>query len=230
MRTSQFATIQVIVAPEEHTIGTSSNGLLKTVGFAQSISIDDNFGSRAQSTIGTPLPVLAPGFQLTNVRLQKATIDGSDFRNLGSMNPLAAHVGKTYVNEGLIDIGQAMSLVDSGSVADNPEMFSFMFVLAIRNRVSNSYTKTNITHDNRPANGTSGARTSPFGIYACVLQSATISAQSQQAVIMEDVSAIARPISGTWLNDKIKQAFSSQGDARNGMRDVMYSVLYGYRS
>lgn len=233
MRVSQFAQIQVIVPPSGYDVSSSNlRGILKTVGMAQNISVDDNFGTRAENTIGTPLPVLAPGYQVSNVRLEKATIDGSDFRNLGAFNPLWAHVGSTYRDAGVINIQQAMNLVDAGASADagNQAMFPFMFVLAVKNRVSNSFNKSNITNDNRPVTDdtAANARSSSFGVYACVLQSASIGMSSGNAIIMDSVSAVARPITGSWFNDAIRSAFAQNGDATNGLRDVVNSVLYGY--
>lgn len=234
MRVSHFAQIQVIVPPATYTPSgaTRSTGSLKTVGMAQNISVDDNFGTRAENTIGTPLPVLAPGYQVTNIRIEKATIDGSDFRNLGAFNPLWAHVGSTYTSN--INIQPAMGVIDAGSAGDagNDSMFPFMFVLAVKNRVSNSYTRSNITVDNEPGavGGAPNSRSNSFGIYACVLQNASISMSSGQAVIMDSVNAVARPISGTWFNETVRAAFANNGDATNGMRDIVNSVMYGYYS
>lgn len=231
MRVSHFAQIQVIVPPSDYTYNTASaRGILKTVGMAQNINIDDNFGTRAENTIGTPLPVLAPGYQVTNIRMEKATIDGSDFRNLGAFNPLWAHVGETYRNDSLIDIRQAMNVVDAGASSENgnQNMFPFMFVLAVKNRVSNSHVVSNINHDNSPAQNNTNARANSFGVYACVLQSASIGMTSGNAIIMDSVNAVARPITGSWFNKAIRDAFSRNGDARNGMEHIVNSVLYGY--
>jgi hypothetical protein len=232
MRVSHFASVQVIVPPSEYSpTGTAGKSAqLKVVGMAQNLSVNDNFGTRAESVIGTPLPVLAPGYQTTEVRIEKATIDGADFRNLGAFNPLWAHIGKTYQDVSLVSVTGALSIVDAAASADNGSMYPFMFILAVKNRVANSYTQSNISTDNKPVGPNSTARSNSFGLYACVLQSANISMSSQQAIIMDTVSAVARPISGTWLNQKIRSAFSQNGDAKNGMRDIVHSVLFGYRS
>lgn len=223
MRASHFAQIRVLVPPEDYTAGKASEARLKLVGMAQNINVDDNFGSRGENTIGTPLPVLAPGYQQTTIRLEKATIDGADFRNLGAFNPLWAHVGDTYRSEISLN-----SHVAEWELTNNDAMYPFMFVLGVRNQLSRSFSKTNITYDNKPAGKTGDdARTSPLGIYVCVLQSASISLSSNQAVIMDSVNAIARPVSGTWLNKHLKDAFE---DSKAGMRDVIYNTMWGYRS
>ena len=229
MRVSQFASIRVLVPPHDYLLDGSTNkkGILKQVGMAQNINVDDNFGSRAENVIGTPLPVLAPGYQITNIRLEKATIDGADFRNLGSFNPLWAHVGKTYRAANLVDIAAAQSIIDSTDTS----MYPFMFVLNVLNRISNSSVRSNITYNNKAATPNSpDARSSSFGSYVCVLQSASISMTSQQSVVMDSVNAIARPISGTWFTDAIKRAYRENGDSKNGMLDLVTSVLFGYRS
>lgn len=226
MRTSHFATIQVIVPPDTYTAGRgTSSTVLKTVGMAQNINIDDNFGSRGENTLGTPFPVLAPGYMQTTIRMEKATIDGADFRNLGAFNPLYAHVGKTYRNPLSVPNG-AMDIMD------NNTMYPFMFVLGVQNRVSNSYAKSNITFDNRPADDPAKARANSIGVYACVLQSASISLSSNQALIMDSVNAVARPINGTWLNDAVKDAYTTDGsaDSKVGMSELIYNVMWGYNS
>ena len=216
--------------PSDYNSNAGRDAELKTVGMAQNINIDDTFGSRAENTIGSPLPILAPGYQQTTIRIEKATIDGADFRNLGAFNPLWAHIGETYSNTINISRGDFEIPNDAGS-----EMYPFMFVLRTKNKISNSAVYSNVDNDNTPAGGvgTDGERSNPFGIYACVLQSATITANSREAVIMDSMTAIARPVSGTWLNENIRDAFkrrTSGEDTFNGMSTVVYNVLYGYNS
>lgn len=235
MRLSHFAKLEVIVPPTDYNVNSTINqsAELKTVGMAQNINIDDNFGSRAENTIGSPLPVLAPGYQQTTISVEKATIDGADFRNLGAFNPLWAHVGETY--NSTLDVGNA-NFGLTGSASEG--MYPFMFVLRTRNKVSNNIANSNINNDNTSGAGTAetpavGDRSNSFGVYACVLQSASISATSNQAVIMDRITAIARPIDGTWLNEKVRDAFASATgaeDVRNGMATFVYDVLYGYIS
>jgi len=229
MRTSHFASIQVLVPPEDYVPvdGTETveyDSVLKTVGMAQSINIDDNFGTRSENMIGTPLPVIAPGYQVTNVRMEKATIDGSDFRNLGAFNPLWAHVGSTYQESNYVNV------TETDINAENPDMYPFMFVLTVKNRVSDSYSDSNIATNNQAVERTDAeARSNPFGTYVCVLESASISMTSQQVVVMDSISAVARPLTGNWFNSAIRDAYSENGDATNGMRDIVNSIMFGYR-
>lgn len=232
MRVSHFASLRVIVPPENYSPGESSNATLKTVGMAQNLRVDDNFGTRAENVIGTPLPVLAPGYQVTNISIDKATIDGADFRNLGAFNPLWAHVGATYRDNSIVSLAQAGGAMEESAFTSeegNSGMYPFMFVLAVKNRVSQSYTKSNINTTNQPAEGGGNPRTNSFGIYACVLQSATITMTSERAIVMDAVQAVARPLTGTWFSEAVREAFANNGDATNGMRDIVNSVLFGYR-
>jgi hypothetical protein len=233
MRLSHFAKIEVIVPPSQYKPeGRDVAGpLLKTVGMAQNINIDDNFGSRAENTIGTPLPVLAPGYQQTTITIEKATIDGADFRNLGAFNPLWAHVGLTYTSKLTGGALSSPELLDSSQNG----MYPFMFVLRTRNKISNSAEFSNINENNTSAGSAPNGRPNSFGIYACVLNSASISATSQNAIIMDRVTTIARPVSGTWLSKNLKDAFRAVGGGdseafRNGMQTVIYDLLYGYIS
>ena len=189
MRVSHFATIHVITAPSDY--DNNKNAELRAVGMARNINATDNLGSRAENTIGTPLPVLLPGYMSSNITIEKATIDGSDFRSLGAFNPLWAHVGQTYQSNNLVNLGS----VGTSLNIDDTQMFPFMFVLAVKNRVSNSYADSNISEDNQPAILGGQPKPNPFGIYVCVLSQASISMSSQQAVIMDNIQCVARPVS-----------------------------------
>lgn len=234
MRVSHFATIQVIVPPDDYEpLAGEKVARLKTVGMAQHLRIDDNFGTRVENVIGTPLPVLAPGYQVTNINIDKATIDGADFRNLGAFNPLWAHVGRVYLDQNLVDTTSAIggmretALLEDGG---NQAMFPFMFILSVKNRVANSHSSSNINTEGQPVAVFGGTpRSNSFGIYACVLQSASITMSSQQAVIMDSVQAVARPITGTWFTRAVREAYARNGDSLNGMRDIVNSILFGYR-
>jgi len=229
MRTSHFAKIEVVVPEYGYREGSEDlNGIKKTVGMAQNVSIEDNFGTTSENVVGTPLPVMAPGYQVTNIRMEKATIDGRDFRNLGAFNPLWGHVGSTYANPVSIgNLGSELELEDTGAGGGNNSMYPFMFLLSVRNKVSDSYTESNITVNDDPVRSSNDdARTNPFGIYVCILNSATISLSSQQVIIMDQVNAVARPLSGGWFSDALKEAYA---DETNGMADIVNSVLFGFR-
>lgn len=235
MRVSHFASIQVIVPPSDYRHdGGNTSARLKTVGMAQSLRIDDQFGTRSENVLGSPLPVLAPGFQLTNINIDKATIDGADFRNLGAFNPLWGHVGKTYLDANTITTTSAIAAMNESTLQGaigNEQMYPFMFILAVKNRVANSYTNSNIDTNNLSVTRSGGTpRSNTLGIYACVLQNASVSLSSQQAIILDSVTAVARPLLGTWLTQAVRNSFNDNGiDPKNGMRDFITAMMYGYR-
>lgn len=240
MRTSQFAKIRVIV-PDNSYNGKNGNVGVKlvTVGLAQSLRIEDNFGTKSENVIGTPFPIFHPGFQQTTINIEKATIDGSSFRNLGAFNPLWAHVGSTYRNENLVHLkaaGQDISDLMGGE--NEQRILPFMFILAVYDDVSESYRNSNfpdIGGSVPPASDpfakptSAGKGTSLIGSYCCVLNTASTSLSSQNAVIMDTVSAYARPIAGTWFNDAIRDAYQKQ-NGTNGMDSLINSVMFGYSS
>lgn len=226
MRTSHFAQIQVIVPNSSYEGNSDVGSILKTVGMAQTLRIEDTFGATAENVVGTPLPVMAPGYQVTNVTIEKATIDGRDFRNLGAFNPLWAHVGGTYNNKiSINNLGDELGLESDDG---NDQMYPFMFIISVKNKVSNSYTNTNITNDDNPiGDDVSAGRVSPFGTYVCILRTATISLSSQNVMIMDNMSAVARPLTGGWFNEAIQSAYS--GD-NVGLADIVNSALFGFNA
>jgi hypothetical protein len=238
MRTANLATIHAITPPSDYDYkgGGNIKGLFVNVGMAQSIRIEDNFGTKSETVIGSPLPVFHPGFLQTTISIEKATVDGYGFRDLGGFNPLAAHIGTTYRNENLVNISSALG-TKSGEIAPTDQkMYPFMFILAIRDKVSDSYRDSNMPQlgnngkENRSIgnpNTAKGRTANTIGSYVCVLQSASISLQSSNATVVDSMTALARPLTGTWFNDSIREAFSNQ---KGGMDDVVNSVLFGYRS
>lgn len=230
MRTSQFAKIQLITKPENYLPDVSGQkAILTTVGMAQNLRISDNFGTRAENVLGSPLPIIAPGFLTTNISMDKATIDGASLRDM--INPLYAHLGTTYKDRNLIslsDVSGATATPELDTVTGNEGMYPFVFVLAVQNRVSESYSKSHVNTQREPVATRGGdARVNPIGMYACVLASADISLSSNTAIVLESVQVVARPITGTWFPQAVSEAFATQGD--NGMRDLSNSILFGYR-
>lgn len=218
MRTAHFATLSVIVPPSSYT-GMASGiktDPVKTVGMAQDLRIQDSFGTRSENVIGTPFPVIAPGYQQTTISITKATIDGESFRDLGAFNPLWAHVGSTYRNPLTVDTS------GTDLQAEQQQIFPFMFIIAVQDKVSKSYAYSDVKNK----------RPNTIGSYVCVLSEASISLSSQNTVIMDQLTAQARPITGTWLTQNVRNAFAAEenGGGKNGMRDLAYSVMFGYES
>lgn len=220
IRTSAFATLGVIAPPTTYTglAAEVKTDPMKIVGMAQDLRIQDSFGTRSENVIGTPFPVIAPGYQQTTISITKATVDGHSFRNLGAFNPLWSHVGSVYRNPLTADF----SGTDIQNEAEKQEIYPFMFIIAVQDKISKSF---NYGDKEKKSPNT-------IGTYVCVLSEASISLSSQNAIIMDQLTAQARPITGTWLTDNIRKAFAApeNGGGKNGMRDLAYSVMFGYES
>lgn len=267
MRTSQQADIFVVVpnpryvprsnrgaaaptgANNERTsqAATSNPALIIPLGFAQSIRIDDNFNAQTINVLGTPTPIIHPGYQMTTINIEKATIDGYSFRNLGGFNPLWAHIGSTYLKENQISLEGVASQIDVGGAQ---AMYPFMFILAVKDRVSNSFSYSNFPElasgnpqlaktegysDKDPEKVTDytigandGATANLIGTYVCVINTVSTAIQANNAIIMDNISAYARPLNGTWMNAIMRSALDKQG--KNGMDDSVYSPQFGYNS
>lgn len=235
-RTGQFATIQLVVPDGGYSVkdgvATSNKVRLITVGMAQNIRVEDNFGTKSENVIGTPFPMFHPGFQQTTITIEKATIDGYSFKSYGAFNPLWSSIGSTYKRENLISLTDAGSDITEIAPADD-KILPFMFILAVKDRLSNSYTKSNF-----PELGTDydykdrtlkNKTVNTIGSYVCVLNTASTSVTSQQAVIMDNISAFARPLAGGWFTEALAQAFRDE-NGKNGMDHNINAALYGYFS
>lgn len=244
MRTSQQADIFTVVPnPKYNPLNKGSNvtaALVVPLGFAQSIKVDDNFNSQAINVLGAVNPIIHPGYPITTINIEKATIDGYSFRNLGGFNPLWAHIGESYMESNLIDLSKAGPIVSGIS---SPKMYPFMFILALKDRVSNSFEYSNFPQlqpgmksrlredvgdtTNYAVKAEDDATANLLGTYVCVINTVSTSVQANNAIIMDNVSAYARPLNGTWMNNAMRQAL---GQYKNGMDDEQFSPLYGYNS
>jgi len=234
-RTAQLARLQLVVPDIGYSIskGKAVNNKVKllTVGLAQSVRIEDNFGTKAENVIGTPLPVFHPGFQQTTISIEKATVDGYSFQNFGAFNPLWASVGSVYNRDNLLSL---KDIPEIAQIAPNDDaIFPFMFILAVKDIVSDSYTKSNfpqIGEDYNPNDKDMTKKaTNSVGSYVCVLNTASISLSSSNAVIMDNISAYARPLAGSWFSEALASAFKEE-NGTNGMNQNINAALYGYFS
>lgn len=235
MKTSAFASIRAVVPRfdystklEDGVVKAKPTGVdLIMVGMAQNIRISDSFGTRPISVLGTPFPIITPGYITSNISIEKATVDGNSFRNLGAFNPLWAHVGGVYSAPISITDEGSSEVPAAGVAGTGGEILPFMFILAIKDKVSNSY-DVGIEPFAGAPEGSTAKSPNVFGTYACVLSDANVSLSSQNHVIMDSVTAVARPLTGSWLSDAIRTALHGQG--KNGMDDHVNSTMYGYRS
>ena len=231
MKTTQFCKLRVIVPKNGYSGSNGDIGVqLVTVGLAQSVRVEDSFGTKQENVIGSPFPVFHPGFQSTTISVEKATVDGYSFRNLGAFNPLWAHLGSTYNRQtGLVNMskGDGSLAVDLLPEGGDTHMFPFMFILSFYDEIADSYANSSFPELGKDSNSAKGKNI--LGSYCCVLNTASTSLSSQNAVIMDNISAYARPLSGTWFSDAIRQAYQKQ-NGTNGMDSYINSMLFGYFS
>lgn len=247
MRTSQHSLIRTIVAPHEYNYvnGINNKAVMKVVGLAQNIEINDDFGTEMVKVIGNPIAFPVAGHMSTSISIQQCTINADDVRNMGAFNPLSAAIGSTYRSSNMIDLSAfnrnpelgTAEITGGNNGSRNYKMYPFMFILAIKNKVSNSYQHSNIATNNESAVDVNGnllagakPKSNPFGIYACILQTARISLNSQNALVMDNVQALAKTVSGSWLTKKIKEGFDNHIDPNNGMSSAVYSIMHEYNS
>jgi hypothetical protein len=233
MKTANLASIRVVV-PKLNAQGNPEGITLALIGMAQNISISDNFNTRPVNVLGSPLPIIVPGFMSSSISIEKATVDGVSFHTLGAFNPLWASVGSSY-STGRVKINSSQE-VDGmeldGNSGGPTTMMPFMFIVAVKDKVSQSYEDGSLT----PVGLAAGTEsTSLVGTYACVLNDARVSLTSANSVIMDSITATARPLSGAWMGKAMKAALHSQGgDAtgagKNGMTDYVNAMTFGYDS
>lgn len=237
MKTANLASIRVVV-PKLNADGKPQGVTLALIGMAQNISISDNFNTRPVNVLGSPLPIIVPGFMSSSISIEKATVDGVSFHTLGAFNPLWAAVGSSY-SSGRVQIGSSEE-VDKmeldGDSAGATSMMPFMFIVAVKDKVSDSYDKGSLTPVGLTPGGKYGDATSLIGTYACVLNDARVSLTSANSVIMDSITATARPLSGAWMSHAMKAALHSQGGdsdtgaGKNGMKDFVNAMTFGYDS
>jgi hypothetical protein len=94
LKTSQFAEIYVIGAKLVNSTLDNNNLLdnnkttypvapengvyeyqVYKVGIATNLRINENFGSRTRTVIGTPVPLMVPGFYDGTISMEKVTLD-----------------------------------------------------------------------------------------------------------------------------------------------------------
>ena len=239
MRVSQHGEIWAAVAPSTYDGSKSKDekgwkAYFKRVGMAQSVRVEDNFGTQQLQFVGRPISQPIVGYTQSTVSLEVCTIKGDDFRNLGAMNPLWAHL-PIYEKERLISMP---SEVESEFGVYGDKMMPYTFILAVRNKISGSYSETHTVKDAgiggmyAPSLDGTNRRSSLTGLYACVLGNASVAYSAQNAMIIDSATAQATMLSGSWLNKEIKRTLRGEfshdaNEQNNGVRDIL-SLFYGY--
>jgi hypothetical protein len=180
--------------------GTYSYEVYK-VGLATNLRINENLGSRTRTVIGTPIPLMVPGFYDGSITMEKVTLDLHSFKSTVGMNPLIAFNPNIYkTNDDVSSIAYVdLNGLDSvlpkiNNVLGNPgnlELYTvsgksflvddaylppFVFLIALKDKILRGEVSINT------------------GVFVAMLRDFSITLTSENAIIAENVTAIARPI------------------------------------
>lgn len=216
IKTSQFAEIWLIGVKQANSTNTSNNLLnndpvdliiseenfevdAEKVGLASNLRINESLGSRTRTVIGTPVPLLVPGFYDGSITMERATVNLQSFKNGVNLNPLVAYVPEMYDNDRVKHfklsslVGGPTGLTAGLTPLDNDEFFyisgrefvfndvavpGFLFILVLKDKILDEVNRNN-------------------GIYVAMLRDFSVSYSSENAIVLENVTAIARPFTQT---------------------------------
>lgn len=208
LKTSQFAEIYIIgegfvetdpMTTQEPILSDEERQVkLVKVGFANSLRISEDLGSTQVNVIGTPVPIFAPGYYQGNITADKATIDLKSWKTMVSINPYMAFRPDSYDRTGAGSaLGRGLNFSDvyiggedfSDDLSEtNGFVPRFLFGMFVYDTILDAPSK-------------------PTGLYICMLRSYNTALSSNDAIIMEDVNILARPVRGSWFA-AIKQWFT----------------------
>lgn len=182
---------------EEVTLKTN----LVRAGIVTQLRIQENLNSTQTNVIGTPVPIFSPGYYSATISADKATLDLKSFKNMINMNPLTAFRTDSYsgakgVNK--IDLPTAIKNIMGESVEEVGQSIPrFTFVLFVKDMIAaGGYSKVDLEEAGEI---TSGTISTNVGIYVCMMQTFNVTFSSDNSVVMESISMIARPIAGSWF-------------------------------
>jgi len=219
LKTSQFAEIYVVGLKMENST-VNNNDLLDNnptkvpipegdtyqyevykVGLATNLRINENLGSRTRTVIGTPVPLMLPGYYEGTITMEKVTLDLHSFKSTVGMNPLIAFNPNIYKTNNdasylaYVDLnGLDSEIPKINTILGNPgnlELYSisgrafliddaylppFVFLIALKDKIIKGEASINT------------------GVFVAMLRDFSITLASENAIIAENVTALARPI------------------------------------
>lgn len=198
LKTSQFAEIFFIseqVNPEDaENYREVEDAVLLKVGIATSLRVSENLGSTQRNVIGTPVGIPVPGFYQGNMTMEKATIDLKSFKTMSRLNPYVAFRPDTYADDIVPSWQSADSLKTLNiDVTNGLDQELFAFQNSIPRFMFGMY-----VYDTT-LNGGLGGVSTPTGAYVAMLQNYDITLSSQDAIVMENITALCRPVRGSWF-------------------------------
>lgn len=164
---------------------TPADVVTHTVGVAINLRFNENLGTTQRNVIGTPVPIFIPGFYQGTITAEKATLNLESWKTNINLNPYTAFVPNSYNVDNSYEQG-----VDFSDTAfpGTPELAEsdnkvprFLFGLYVYDRIEEEASR-------------------PTGLFVCMLQSFSHAITANDAVIMEDVTMLARPVYGSWFS------------------------------
>lgn len=174
-------------------------GLVRA-GIVTQLRIQENLNSTQTNVIGTPVPIFSPGYYSATISADKATLDLKSFKNMINMNPLSAFRPDSYANGvNKIQLPDVVTkLVGAGLNENEQKIPRFTFLLFVKDMIAAGGYSTN--DKEAGSDVTSGKISTNVGIYVCMMQTFNLTLSSDNSVVMESVSMLARPIAGSWFN------------------------------
>lgn len=181
--------------------GNPGQPSLTEIGFASTIRISEDLGSSQRNVLGTPVPIFIPGYYQGTASIERATVDGQGFKTISSINPYTAYRPDSYnidnnqsaLRNGLdvsnVNLGNGETFIPPDAIAaTGGKIPRFLFGLFLYDTILDGTSK-------------------PVGVYVCMLRNYDVPFSSNDSVIMENISAIVRPVQGSWLGT-IKDFFN----------------------
>lgn len=213
IKTSQFAELYLIGV--ETTGENNQNNLLSNesvtlvseddenfkvrvekVGLATNLRINESLGSRTRTVIGTPVPILVPGFYDGSITMERATVLLQSFKSGPNLNPLLAYAKEMYPQKKLkkfrlpnnSDINMPSDFFSSTTEYyyisgvqfeyNETDIPGFLFVLALKDKILDAVSRN-------------------AGLYLAMLRDFSVAYSSENAIVLENITAIARPLFNT---------------------------------
>lgn len=203
IKTSQFAEIWLagesladnpVFEPSASELTPDEPGKTKPITFVKagivtSLRIQENLNSTQRNVIGTPVPVFMPGYYQATISAQKATLDLKSWKTVLNINPFTAFRPGTYVGGEVqsIEVGTALQQLTSSteSSAIPGRIPRFNFILYLKDKIASE--------------DTLGDANTTVGIFVCMLQNYSVNITSDNSIILEDITMLARPLAGSWF-------------------------------
>lgn len=193
LKTAQFAEVRLVgeslSEASEQTggvpvgLGTAPNEVIThTVGIAMNLRFNENLGSSQRNVIGTPVPIFIPGFYQATITAEKATLNLESWKTNVNINPYTAYLPNTYnIEEQGLDFSGTPYAGTAELAETQNRVPRFLFGLYVYDRIEQEASR-------------------PVGMFVCMLQSYSNAITANDAVIMEDITLLARPVYGSWFS------------------------------